>query len=426
MPKRFATYDALLSHLDALGLFHMDLSLGRMERFLERTGLSRPPFHALHVVGTNGKGSTCAFLDALLRAHGVETGLYASPHFCDVRERVKRGGRPLPKDAFLAAANRIAEPAGELGLTYFEFLTALALSAFAAAPAAPGAPGDPDDPGSGPVRAAVLEAGLGGRFDAVTALARDLLVFTSIGLDHMKVLGPDVASIARDKAGAMRPGLPVLCARQEPEAMRELENRARLLGCPLEVVEPLPPGTPLGLAGPHQRQNAALALAAFRRAAGPLGVSPDPKAEARALDTAFLPGRMQRVPAGEGHAALILDGAHNAPGLSALGAALEESGQRPGAVVFACFADKDVQSLAPLVLALTEGPVVVPRLDVSGRESDHAAVARIIGPRAASVASLDTALALTAEHGLVLVCGSLYLLGEFFTKHPRLLLPPHD
>ncbi len=423
MPKRFATYDALLSHLDALGLFHMDLSLGRMERFLERTGLSRPPFYALHVVGTNGKGSTCAFLDALLRAHGVETGLYASPHFCDVRERVKRDGRPLPEDAFLAAANRIAEPAGELGLTYFEFLTALALSAFAAAPAAPATP---DDPGSEPVRAAVLEAGLGGRFDAVTALSRDLLVFTSIGLDHMKVLGPDIASIARDKAGAMRPGLPVLCARQEPEAMRELENQARLLGCPLEVVEPLPPGTPLGLDGPHQRQNVALALAAFRRAAGPLGVLSDPKAEARALATAFLPGRMQRVPAGEGHAALILAGAHNAPGLAALGAALEESGQRPGAVVFACFADKDVQGLAPFVLALSLGPVVVPRLNVSGRESDHAAVARIIGPRAVPVASLDTALALTAEHGLVLVCGSLYLLGEFFTKHPRLLLPPHD
>lgn len=420
MPKRFATYNALLSHLDALGLFHMDLSLDRMERFFERTGLSRPPFHALHVVGTNGKGSTCAFLDALLRAHGIETGLYASPHFCDVRERVKRGGRPLPEDAFLAAANRIAEPAGELGLTYFEFLTALALSAFAAAPATP------DDPGSGPVRAAVLEAGLGGRFDAVTALSRDLLVFTSIGLDHMRVLGPDIASIARDKAGAMRPGLPVLCARQEPEAMRELENQARLLGCPLEVVEPLPPGTPLGLDGPHQRQNAALALAAFRRAVGPLGLSPDPEAEARALATAFLPGRMQRVPAGEGHAALILDGAHNAPGLAALGAALEESGQRPGAVVFVCFADKDVQSLAPLVLALTDGPVVVPRLDVSGRESDHAAVARIIGPRAVAAPSLDTALALTAGCELVLVCGSLYLLGEFFTKHPRLLLPPHD
>lgn len=414
MPKRFATYDALLSHLDALGLFHMDLTLGRMERFFERTGLSRPPFQALHVVGTNGKGSTCAFLDALLRAHGVDTGLYASPHFCDVRERVKRGGRPLPEDAFLAAANGIAGLAGELGLTYFEFLTALALFAFAS------------DPDSGPVLAAVLEAGLGGRFDAVTALSRDLLVFTSIGLDHMKVLGPDIASIARDKAGAMRPGLPVLCARQEPEAMRELENQARLLGCPFAVVDPLPPDTPLGLAGPHQRQNAALALAAFRHTAGPLGVSPDPVVEARALVTAFLPGRMQRVPAAQGHANLILDGAHNAPGLAALGAALEESGQRPGAVVFACFADKDVHSLAPLVLALSEGPVFVPRLDVSGRESDHAAVARIIGPRAVPVASLDAALALSAERELVLVCGSLYLLGEFFTKHPRLLLPPHE
>ncbi len=415
MRDRFASLADVLAHLDRLGLFHMDLSLERMAAFAAGVGLSRPPYLAFHVVGTNGKGSTSAFLDSLLRSHGVPSGLYSSPHFADVRERVKLGGELLSEDAFLAAANRIGPAADALGLTYFEFLTALALDAFCAAR----------------VRAAVLEAGLGGRFDAVTVCTRDSLLYTPIGLDHMKVLGPDVAAIARDKAGAMRPGLPVLTAPQPPEALAELRGEAERLGCPFTLVEPLSAAVPLGLAGEHQRVNAALALAAFRAAAPSLGIVPDGAAEARGLASAFLPGRLQRIPPlAPGGPEIILDGAHNAPGLAALGAALAGLDIRPSAVVFSCFADKDPAALAPPVLALTDGPVFVPRLLVEGRPSDPAAVAAALGPRASVCASLDEALGLAsgrtaaAEAGPLLICGSLYLLAGFFTKHPRFLHSP--
>lgn len=411
MPDRFASHAAVLAHLDRLGLFHMDLTLERMAAFVAGVGLTRPPYAAFHVVGTNGKGSTSAFLDSLLRAHGVSTGLYASPHFTDVRERVKLGGELICEDAFLAAANRIGSLADELGLTYFEFLTALALDAFRAAS----------------VRAAVLEAGLGGRFDAVSVCERDVLLYTPIGLDHMKVLGPDIASIARDKAGAMRPGLPVLTAPQPPEAMAELKREATRLSCPLTVVEPLSASVALGLAGEHQRTNAALALEAFRAAAPRLGIVPCEAAIAKGLASAFLPGRLQRIPPlTPGGPEILLDGAHNAPGLTALGTALTGLGIRPPAVIFSCFADKDPASLAPLVLTLTHGPVFVPRLSVEGRASDPEAVAEALGPRAVVCASLGEALerARGIGAGPLLICGSLYLLAGFFTKHPRFLRSP--
>lgn len=424
----FAGVADVLARLDGLGLFHMDLTLARMEAFAAEAGLSRPPYVCVHVVGTNGKGSTCAFLESILRAHGLRTGLYASPHFTDVRERVKIDGRLIPEADFLAAANRVGPLCEKLGLTYFEFLTALALDAFAHAR----------------VDVAVLEAGLGGRYDAVAAVTRDLLCCTPIGMDHMKVLGPTLRDIARDKAGAMRPNLPVLSAPQELDALEELLSEAARCRTSFTAIPPLglddAARTPLGLSGAHQRANAALALAAFREIAPRLRVTPDDAAVARGLARAFLPGRLQRVPAEASGATpdepeLWLDGAHNAPGLAALGAALQELGVRPAAVVFSCFADKEPETLAPHVLALTDGPLVVPGLDVPGRASDAPAVVEALGRRAVPAASLDEALDMArdaarkaardgAAPGPVLVCGSLYLLAEFFTKHPRLLLPP--
>jgi dihydrofolate synthase/folylpolyglutamate synthase len=413
MPTHFPDFPSFAAWLTAKGLFHMDLALGRMHAALDRLGLARPPFPTLHVVGTNGKGSTSAFLAALARASGFTAGLYTSPHFLSLRERATVNGEPLPEAAWLSAANRLLPLAEELGLTYFEVLTVLSLMLFA---------------GAG-VTLAVMEAGLGGRYDAVSVLPHAALCVTPIGLDHTAQLGPTVADIARDKAGAMRPGEPVFSAPQTPEVLAVLTREAAATRADFhgpEALLPLPEGLTLAMAGSHQKDNARLALTTWRAMAPRLGVTPDPAAEAAALAAVQVPGRFQRIP---GSPEFILDGAHNAHGLAALARTLAELDLRPAAVIFSCFKDKDVAAMAPLVAALTSGPVFIPPIAGFDRAADPAALAAAlsaaIGPRAVPVADLASALSRAAAAGSpVLVCGSLYLLAEFYTTEQAVEKPP--
>lgn len=427
------TFAHFQAELDRLGLFHMDLTLDRMRAFAERAGL--PGFPVLHVVGTNGKGSTATILAELLAAHGLRTGLYTSPHFVSVRERILLDGRMLPEEAWArygAEALRLSEG---LGLTYFELLTAVALLAFR---------------GEG-AQAAVMEAGLGGRYDATNVVNPQLTVFTPMALDHTGVLGSTLAEIASDKAGAMRPGGLAVSAAQEPEAMAVLTARAREIGCGLvsgpEVLyysrgngrlEPGPAGRGfvrpmaglrLGLPGAHQEGNARLALAAFHVWARRLRLPVIEEACREALGRAFIPGRMQRVPAGRGLPELVLDGGHNPHGLSALADSLKADQVRPSAVVFGCLADKPLDGMLPLVREMA-GEAGAARLIACGiptcpRALAPEALAELLGPGAAPAADVHAALDLLAGvPGPVLVCGSLYLLGEFYTKHGWLLERP--
>ena len=192
--KHFTTIDQIWEHLDGLGFFHMDLSLTRMETALSRLGLSRPPFVVAQIVGTNGKGSTSAFLDSLSRAHGCRTGLYTSPHFLSPCERIRIDGVPLQEDLWPELATEVY--AARPDLTYFEFLTVLAILAFARQG----------------VQLAVMEAGLGGAHDATTALASDLTCFAPVAMDHAAILGPTLRDIALEKCGAIRPRVPVVSA----------------------------------------------------------------------------------------------------------------------------------------------------------------------------------------------------------------------
>lgn len=235
--KHFTTIDQIWEHLDGLGFFHMDLSLTRMETALSRLGLSRPPFVVAQIVGTNGKGSTSAFLDSLSRAHGCRTGLYTSPHFLSPCERIRIDGVPLQEDLWPGLATEVY--AARPDLTYFEFLTVLAILAFARQG----------------VQLAVMEAGLGGAHDATTALASDLTCFAPVAMDHAAILGPTLRDIALDKCGAIRPRVPVVSAPQFPAAEEVLRRQAERLAAPLHIVEPLPGNMPLGLAGPHQRDR---------------------------------------------------------------------------------------------------------------------------------------------------------------------------
>ena len=168
MIMRFHSFDDVQDHLDALGLFHMDFGLDRMRNALDALGLLTPPFVTVQIVGTNGKGSTSTFLSCVARAHGLKVGLYTSPHFVTPRERIRINGTMLPADRWPVLADRVMEAAPNL--TYFEFLTALGLLAFAEAG----------------VDLVVMEAGLGGHYDATTAMPVQAVCFTPIGMDHAK------------------------------------------------------------------------------------------------------------------------------------------------------------------------------------------------------------------------------------------------
>lgn len=429
------SYTGFLARLDSLGLFHMDLTLDRMTAFAVRRGA--PRFPVLHVVGTNGKGSTATILAELLQSHGLRVGLSVSPHFVSPRERILVNGAMLPEESWARLGARVFEASEGLGLTYFEVLTALALLAFEDAC----------------VDVAVMEAGLGGRYDATNVLSPELTVFTPIGMDHMNILGDTLEKIATDKAGAMRAGGLAVCAPQEPAAWAVLRETAEQVGSVLipaeEVlyysrdngrVQPGPLAAPgrglsvrpmtglfLALPGTHQELNARTALAAFHVFVSRLRLPVHEDACREAFARAFIPGRMQKVLDAPGlPRQLILDGGHNAHGLAALGAALEAESCRPAAVVFGCLRDKPLDQMLPLVRAIAgEARLVAVGIPSCERACPPLELADMLGPGALSAPDVQTALdGLRGENGPVLVCGSLYLLGEFYTKHPRLLERP--
>ncbi|MDR2604966.1 MAG: bifunctional folylpolyglutamate synthase/dihydrofolate synthase, partial [Desulfovibrio sp.] len=344
------------------------------------------------------------------------------------------------------AAERVMA-AGGADLSWFELVTCISSEAFAAAR----------------VDLAVMESGLGGRFDAVSALKADMVLFTPIGMDHEAVLGPTLKDIAEDKAGAVRPGKPVLSGPQNPEALNELQRRAAALNAPFILIDdsqPLPRNAAPVMPGKHQIANARLALAAFRtlvrnkmfppsvmeRLAG----APDTDAEARALARAGLPGRMQSVPPLPhasldpaeaalfplGRPLLLLDGAHNPHGLAALGESLAASGTAPGAVIFSCLQDKNPADMLPLLRALATGPIVIPPIAGNPRAADPRELAALAGLNACAAPSLAEALRRAstavierlpesptggAPANPLLICGSLYLLAELFALCPKYL-----
>ena len=303
---------------------------------------------------------------------------------------------------------------------------------------------------------AIFEAGLGARHDATTVLPVEMVCFTPIDMDHADILGESIYDIAADKADALRPGVAMaVSAPQSPIPMAILANKAEDLGIPfcsmdyrkkngssagrllwdilpkeLEQCVRLPDDTPLGLRGAHQKMNAQTAVQAWILLCMRHGWKTNSQSIARGLEKAFIPGRLQYVPAGSGLPALWLDGAHNAHGMTALCAALEamDTMQRPGAVVFSCLRDKNPQALAALLKkTLEQTPVFVPTITGNPRAAQGKDIAALLGlsarPARDLKAALDAAAEVAGEHP-VLVCGSLYLLAELYRMHPSLLEPP--
>lgn len=385
----------------------MDLSLRRMQTAVELAGGCNFPI--IQVLGTNGKGSTSAFLASLAQAHGLVAGLYTSPHFVSIKERVLINGRQADDAAWLAAINELEARMPELlrQLTYFELLTVLAVFIFRQTG----------------VQIAVFEAGLGGRHDATTALGADWHCFTPIAMDHANVLGPTLADIASDKAAAINTGAHVFTTKQYPQAMAILRKKAQLKQAGIMECAPLSDGPAPGLPGMTQFANAGLALACWRAFAHAHGIASSPAAEATGLARTFLPGRLQIVEHPLSGMPMILDGAHNAHAMQAL---LRQLPFEPETIIFSALADKDWHAtLGMLLRKLPRAQIFMPQLDNSRAEDAGAMAAWALRAGAATARTFSCAASVAEAAATVdnraLLCGSLYLLAEFYKIYPQFL-----
>ncbi len=322
-------YETTRNYLYSLRNRGSRYGIGRMPSFLRELGNPETRYPIIHVAGTNGKGSVCAMLEAMLRASGRKTGLFSSPHLVRLGERVQIDREILSDAAIVAytaelkaAAERVSEGDPERHPTFFEFMTAMAFLHFTRER----------------VNAAVVEVGLGGRLDSTNVVTPAVSVITSIGLDHCEQLGDTLARVAVEKAGIVKPGIPVVLGRLEPEAEAPIRAIARARGSRVfalaEAFGKDGDACPrCALEGDHQRLNAGTAVLALRAAAECLPVSE--AAVAEGLRTVSWHGRWQRLEAGGRH--IILDAAHNREAAvwleRNLAHLVEQTGRRPVVLV---------------------------------------------------------------------------------------------
>jgi dihydrofolate synthase/folylpolyglutamate synthase len=381
----------------------MRFGLDRMRRLLVALGEPQQKFGTLHVVGTNGKSSTVRMIAAILQRHGLRTGTYLSPHLVTFAERVRVDEQDLTPDAFGEAVRRAAHAAakvdrtleGDDRVTQFEALTAAAYLAMADAH----------------VDAGVIEAGLGGRWDATNVIDSRVAVLTNVGLEHTRWLGPTVRDIAREKLAVVQPGSTlVVGADLHPDAMDEARNvDATLIEAPADA-----PGIEILARGSFQRRNFALARAAAEAYLGEL----DPVKTAAAAAATRVPGRFEQI---SDDPPTFLDGAHNPGGMDALAEALRgELEGRPLTLVLSILDDKDagamLRSVAPLATRIIATSNANPRalspatLESLARQVDATVDIRTIGDPRRALASAQVLAG--DEGGLVLATGSIYLIAD--------------
>ncbi|EKS33147.1 bifunctional folylpolyglutamate synthase/dihydrofolate synthase [Afipia clevelandensis] len=432
------SYDDILARLASLHPKRIDLTLDRMWRILERLDHPErriPP--VIHVAGTNGKGSTVAFLRAILEAAGLRVHTYTSPHLVRFNERFrlgKVGGGILVSDAQLRDALDHCERVNDgEPITIFEIETAAAFHLFAEHPA----------------DIVLLEVGLGGRLDATNVIEAPVAsVITSIGMDHIEFLGDTLAKIAAEKAGIIKKGVPVVCAAQPPEADAAIEQAAKRLRAPLHAATQdwhvnvergrlvysderglLDLSAPR-LFGRHQFDNAGLAIAALR-AIGSLKL--EPSAFEQGIARAEWPARMQRLTSGvlvasaPRDAEIWLDGGHNPDGGRVIAAALgdlEERVSRPLVVIAGMMGNKDAVGFLANFAGLTRHIIAVkiPDQDNAMEPDVLADAARQLGMRVEIAASVEAALNSVARLAYevpprILVTGSLYLAGHVLAEN---------
>ena len=392
--------------------------LENMRALMDKLGNVQNCLKMVHVAGTNGKGSTCAMLERMLREAGYKTGLYTSPYIEVYNERIRIGGKPVD-GATLASLVEAVFPAVEecaaegVAITEFELGTALAFMAFARER----------------VDAAIIEVGLGGRLDPTNIITPIVSVITEVGMDHMAYLGDTIEAIAKEKAGIMKPGVPVVLSAQDTQARAVLEETAARMG--LAVIAPearnvreQQDGVTLdaaaegfairdlavSLPGRHQAENACAALGAAA-ALGKCGFRIPEEVIRRAMADVHWPGRLERF----GH--IILDGAHNDPGVRALCAYCDTWIDKEKTVLLTgMMEDKETAKMTAQLAsrvrcAVTTQPAV-PRAMAAGKLADTFAGNGLEAYAEPDVgAALAMARALAGEDGTVLCAGSLYLIG---------------
>ncbi|HEV7890879.1 MAG TPA: cyanophycin synthetase [Pyrinomonadaceae bacterium] len=423
-------FDESVSYLLSLGheTLAMKLGLENVTRLLSQLGDPHNAYPSVQIAGTNGKGSTAAMLYSVCRAASVRAGLYTSPHLVSITERVRVNGREIEREEFARqatvvreASERVREESGALP-TFFEQVTAIALCAFRDAR----------------VELAILETGLGGRLDATTAAGATTVAITPVALDHQEYLGDTLAEIASEKAAVIRPGVRAVVAPQETEANEVILRRCREVGVqPQRTSEDVRvegacgegrlrvtlrtgretyAGVCLALRGRHQLTNAAVAVAlAEVLADGGFKITRGHVIEG--LESAEHAGRLELIEDG-GHS-LLLDGAHNPAGASALRAYLDEFVGEKVTFVFGAMREKALGEIGAVLFPAAE------RLVLTEPRSPRAATVRELlravpvqdPPRSVALApsvsdALTLARAQTPRGGAIVVTGSLYLVGE--------------
>ncbi len=398
------TFAESLAFLHRLGQFGFNPGLEKTRRMAELVGNPHHSLRFIHVAGTNGKGSTCAMLENIYRRTGLKVGLYTSPHLVRFNERIQVNRVPIPDDAIVRLVDllkvHIESKAPEIQPTFFEFTTIIALGWFA----------------EQKCDLVIWETGLGGRLDSTNIVTPLASVITNIGLDHQHILGKTLAAIAVEKAGIIKPGIPVTTATADHDALEVIRFKAKEMDAPLIVVDAaavqrldIRPS----LRGAHQQTNAALAAATVRLLRFVLPVTDE---QLRAgLETTDWPGRLQRVE--RGTSLWFLDGAHNLDGIRTLATFLQqqESRHRP-TLILGMLTDKDwkemVRELVPLAGRIITSPVGSIRT-VSSEELRSACVATGLGRPVRAVHSVAEAIKAVQSDPLVVVTGSLYFIGEF-------------
>jgi dihydrofolate synthase/folylpolyglutamate synthase len=390
------------------------LGLDRIRAVLDALGRPQNRCRFVHVAGTNGKGSTCAMIESGLRAAGLRTGLFTSPHLAQPTERIRIDGEPVDAGRFAAAFERVhlavesLLDAGAIDMhtTYFETVTAMALVIFA----------------EERTDKVVLEVGLGGRLDATNVVRPELCVITPIDFDHEAFLGRSLESIAGEKAGILKPGVPAVFARQRPEAAPVLDARAEKVGAPvarttgwqIRNLELHPAGSRFEagqpalfidcpLAGEHQVENAVTAALALRC----LGIS-DSSIQAGIARTRW-PGRLERI---FERPEIILDGAHNPAAARALAAYIERFyGARRVRLIYGAMRDKSVAEMGGILFPQAQEVILT-----APRQSRAIAPEALRGlvdhPNLRVAAHIEDALEMPPGDAVTFITGSLFLVAE--------------
>ena len=405
-PSREILYKQALAWLYSLERFGIKLGLENIRRLLgelSRSGGFQAtaggmeialPCRVIHVAGTNGKGSVCAMIDSVCRAQGHRTGLFISPHLVTFRERIRVNGELISQDAVTDGLATIRDliRTWDPHPTFFEVTTALALKHFCETK----------------IDVVVLETGLGGRLDATNAIPSDVSVITPIDFDHETWLGNTLADIAREKAGIIKAGVPVISAPQQPEADKVIRSRAAECDAPLQFVNEGYNRSPVALRGRHQKNNAATAIAAIQAA----NIHVDEDAIVRGLAAIEWPARFQ-----EWDERTVIDGAHNPSAARVLARTWREVfGDRKATLVLAVLSDKDLRSICE-ALAPIAGSIILPKIR-SERAVAPEELAKVVSdiapalPCSITPTAGDALMLARADPNPILITGSLHFAGE--------------